>query len=74
MAAFQTGDVVVKNCWTVAAGLTVLVLSLSACDDGIRAGFEARDTAATPNIETAVVTWQPRDKTAEFLSAWRPKN
>lgn len=73
MAAFRTGDVVVKTSWTVAAGLTVLVLCLAACDDGARAGLETQQGAST-NIETVVVTWQPRDKTAEFLSAWRPKN
>lgn len=73
MAALRTGDVVVKNCWTVAAGLTVLALCLTACDDGARAGLATRQGAST-NIETVVVTWQPRDKTAEFLSAWRPKN
>ena len=74
MAAFRTGDVVVKNCWTVAAGLTVLALCLTACDDGARAGLAKRDGASGTNIETVVVTWQPRDKTAEFLSAWRPKH
>ncbi|MGJ7485229.1 hypothetical protein ACSFA2_08225 [Variovorax sp. LT2P21] len=66
-----------KNSWTVAAGLTVLVLCLAACDDGARAGLETGKSASaskSTNIETVVVTWQPRDKTAEFLSAWRPKN
>jgi hypothetical protein len=61
----------------VAAGLTVLVLCLTACDDGERAGLETGKSASDAkgtNIETVVVTWQPRDKTAEFLSAWRPKN
>lgn len=66
-----------KNSWTVAAGLTVLVLCMTACDDGARAGLETGKRASNstgPNIETVVVTWQPRDQTAEFLSAWRPKN
>lgn len=63
-----------KNAWTVAAGLTVLALCLTACDDGARAGLQTNKAALGPNIETVVVTWQPRDKTAEFLSAWRPKN
>jgi hypothetical protein len=61
----------------VAAGLTVLVLCLTACDDGERAGLETGRSASDAkgaNIETVVVTWQPRNKTAEFLSAWRPKN
>ena len=66
-----------KNSWTVAAGLTVLVLCLTACDDAARAGLDSGKSASAfkgTNIETVVVTWQPRDKTAEFLSAWRPKN
>ncbi len=66
-----------KNCWTAAAGLTVLVLCLTACDDGARAGLDTSQSASASqgtNIETVIVTWQPRDKTAEFLSAWRPKN
>lgn len=66
-----------KNSWTAAAGLTVLVLCLSACDDADRAGLsigKSSATAPTANVETVVVTWQPRDKTSEFLSAWRPKN
>jgi hypothetical protein len=67
----------VKNSWTAAAGLTVLALCLTGCDDGARAGLNgSKLTSATPttNVETVVVTWQPRDKTSEFLSAWRPKN
>ncbi|MGJ7491730.1 hypothetical protein [Variovorax sp. ZT4R33] len=66
-----------KNSWTAAAGLMVLVLCLAACDDGARAGLDAGRAASASkgsNVETVVVTWQPRDKTAEFLSAWRPKN
>ena len=73
----------VKNSWTGVAGLAVLVLSLAACDDGARAGFDAGRAASSStaskaptasNVDTVIVTWQPRDKTAEFLSAWRPKH
>jgi hypothetical protein len=67
----------VKNLWTAAAGVTVLVLCLTGCDDGARAGFSGGKVASaspTTHVETVVVTWQPRDKTSEFLSAWRPKN
>jgi hypothetical protein len=67
----------VKNSWTAAAGLTTLALSLTGCENTARTGFNGGDrTSATPttNVQTVVVTWQPRDKTTEFLSAWRPKN
>jgi hypothetical protein len=63
---------------TLSAGLlAVSALCLTGCAEGARAGFNGSKLAsATPttNIETVVVTRQPRDKTSEFLSAWRPKN
>lgn len=66
-----------KNAWMTAAGATVLVLCLTGCEGIARNDLStsklAPDTPTT-NIETVVVTWQPRARTAEFLGAWRPKN
>lgn len=58
--------------------MAVLMVCLTGCEGNGVAGSQAKSSgfsASSSNSSTPViVTWQPADKTAEFLSAWRPKD
>ncbi|VTU35652.1 hypothetical protein [Variovorax sp. RA8] len=62
-----------KTAWMAIAGLA-LALCLSACNSNGTASTAPSGNvsgAGTPAPVTA--TWRPADKTAEFLSAFRPQ-
>ncbi|MDM0049104.1 hypothetical protein [Variovorax sp. J22R115] len=71
-----------KSPWYVAAGLTAMAACLLGCDGSNReasivtgTGTGAASAAPSASSSPVVVTWQPQDKPAEFLSAWRrPKD
>ena len=49
---------------------------VAGCGGGPQSAPGGRVASAEPSVvkPSVVVTWQPRDKTAEFLSGWRPKD
>ena len=63
-----------RSPWYVAAGLTAMAACLVGCDGSGREasiGTGAASVAPSASSSPVVVTWQPQDKPAEFLSAWR---
>jgi hypothetical protein len=67
----------VKKSWSVAVGVAAVVVCLAGCDGGMSASREVQAgsvVAPSGTSKPVVVTWQPVDKTDEFLSAWRPKD
>ena len=62
-----------KTSWWAAASLTALATCLTGCDGGKESslGTSAATVAPSASASPVVVTWQPQDKPAEFLSAWR---
>lgn len=63
-----------KTCGRVLPGILILASSLAGCEGGSRtasSGGASTTLVAAPT--PVVVTWQPENKLAEFLSGWRPK-
>ncbi|MDM0105197.1 hypothetical protein QTH97_09665 [Variovorax sp. J22R24] len=62
-----------NSSWYVAAGLTAAAACLAGCEGaGREAAIGASAASTAPSASSpVVVTWQPPDKPAEFLSAWR---
>lgn len=57
----------------LAIALSVLLACLAGCEGGGREASGSSASAAPAVSSTpVVVTWQPPNKPAEFLSAWRP--
>ncbi|MDM0077312.1 hypothetical protein QTH90_23100 [Variovorax sp. J2P1-59] len=67
-----------NSSWYVVVGLAAVAACLAGCDGGGRdgsIGTSAASAAPSGSSSPVVVTWQPPDKPAEFLSAWRrPKD
>lgn len=63
-----------KTCGRVLPGLVILAASLTGCEGGTRTAASGdASTTLVPAPTPVVVTWQPENKLAEFLSGWRPK-
>ena len=66
-----------KTFWRVTA--IVLSLSLAGCEGSPKTAAHVGPAAAAPSLAASalkpsvIVTWQPQDKQAEFLSGFRPK-
>jgi hypothetical protein len=55
------------------AGFLALAACLGGCSNGRDDTSAPATAAAAARKDPVIVTWQPVDKTAEFLSAWRTK-
>ena len=63
-----------KTYGRVLPGILILAASLTGCEGETRAAVSGGDSTTFATAPTpVVVTWQPRNKPAEFLSGWRPK-
>jgi hypothetical protein len=55
------------------AGFLAMAACLGGCSNGPDDTPASGTAAAAARKDLVIVTWQPVDKTVEFLSAWRTK-
>ncbi|WP_431274024.1 hypothetical protein ACQ858_18310 [Variovorax ureilyticus] len=62
-----------KASWFVVAGFLAMAACLGGCSNAREDTSAAPTAVAATKKDLVIVTWQPVDKTAEFLSGWRAK-
>lgn len=62
-----------KASWFVVAGFLAMAACLGGCGNSREDMTVSAAAVVGTKKDLVIVTWQPVDKTAEFLSAWRAK-